>query len=208
MFQVSKFLIIKYYFLYILNFSHFKNQRNKFKPIKINFKQLITQTKVSSSNTKSYNLDIQIYNDRGENRKFQLAPTQPANTLLSLVFHINRPPSICPIPHSFISCNNTSVLQQNMANLHSKNLYLYAIILYMILLQTSKNGCIITINAQNSPSSSNTPRLTSLFPHLSFNNDFSQIFGDSNVQIYGNGSFANISLDKKTGRLNYYILEE
>ncbi|KAL2903242.1 putative xyloglucan endotransglucosylase/hydrolase protein 33 [Bienertia sinuspersici] len=76
--------------------------------------------------------------------------------------------------------------------------YLYVIVLYVnILILSFNNGNnIITINAQNVPSSS---RLTNLFPHLSFDKDFTQIFGGSNVQIYGNGSNAKISLDKKTG---------
>ncbi|KAH9627194.1 hypothetical protein KSS87_020740, partial [Heliosperma pusillum] len=42
-------------------------------------------------------------------------------------------------------------------------------------------------------------RMTSLFPHLNFNQDFSPVFGGSHVQIYGNGSNANITLDKKSG---------
>lgn len=84
-----------------------------------------------------------------------------------------------------------------MAYLHSKNLSLHAIILYTFILLSSNSGSIITTNAQNAPPSST--RLTTLFPHLSFNQDYSQIFGNSNIQIYGNGSYARISLDKKSG---------
>ncbi|XP_021726996.1 probable xyloglucan endotransglucosylase/hydrolase protein 33 [Chenopodium quinoa] len=82
-----------------------------------------------------------------------------------------------------------------MAYLLSKNLHLQAIILstFILLLSSSNHGT----NAQSVPPSST--RLTSLFPHLSFDRDYSQMFGDSNAQIYGNGSFAKISLDKKTG---------
>lgn len=85
-----------------------------------------------------------------------------------------------------------------MAYLHTNFLYLQPIILYTFILLTSNHGNFLTIvTAQGVPPSST--RLTSLFPHLSFDRDYSQIFGDSNAQIYANGSNAKISLDKKTG---------
>ncbi|KAL8142393.1 hypothetical protein V2J09_015425 [Rumex salicifolius] len=54
------------------------------------------------------------------------------------------------------------------------------------------------ISAQNVPSGGST-RLTDLFPHLSFTKDAHVIFGAENVRTFNNGSFASISLDKKTG---------
>ena len=88
-----------------------------------------------------------------------------------------------------------------MAYFHIKNLCFYAIFLYIFILINSNNGNFVRINAQKGPTST---RLTGLFPHLSFNRDYKQIFGESNAQIYGNGSFANISLTKKTG--NFFCI--
>ncbi|KAL9226326.1 hypothetical protein vseg_002154 [Gypsophila vaccaria] len=67
--------------------------------------------------------------------------------------------------------------------------------LLLLLIQTL--NMLINVNAQNVPASAT--RLTGLFPHLDFDHDFSPVFGGPNVQIYGNGSYANITLDKKSG---------
>ncbi|GAB4839817.1 hypothetical protein Ancab_020527 [Ancistrocladus abbreviatus] len=45
----------------------------------------------------------------------------------------------------------------------------------------------------------NTTHLTGLFPHLSFNQEYSEFFGGSNVHVYKNGSLANITLNKISG---------
>uniref|UniRef100_A0A7C9E199 Xyloglucan endotransglucosylase/hydrolase n=1 Tax=Opuntia streptacantha TaxID=393608 RepID=A0A7C9E199_OPUST len=68
---------------------------------------------------------------------------------------------------------------------------------FLLLSLSSDNVGLVMIRGETGPP--NATRLTGLFPHLSFTRDFSQVFGGSNVQIYGNGSFANITLDKISG---------
>ncbi|KAK9751027.1 hypothetical protein RND81_02G236700 [Saponaria officinalis] len=76
-----------------------------------------------------------------------------------------------------------------------KNFFNVTILCTLLLLQTL--NMMFTINAQSLPPPAT--RLTGLFPRLDFNHDFVPIFGGPNVQIYSNGSFANITLNKKSG---------
>lgn len=48
-------------------------------------------------------------------------------------------------------------------------------------------------------------RLTDLFPRVSINNSFSKAFGASHIQLTGDGSMANLALDKSSG--NYSPLQ-
>ena len=44
-------------------------------------------------------------------------------------------------------------------------------------------------------------QLTDYFPHLSIDQGFSNFFGGSNIQLTGNGSVANLALDKSAGKI-------
>ncbi|GAB2297348.1 hypothetical protein Dimus_031456 [Dionaea muscipula] len=58
---------------------------------------------------------------------------------------------------------------------------------------------VSSANAQQYLLPNTTPRLTDLFPRLSFNQDFSVFFGASNAHTYSNGSLASITLTKVSG---------
>lgn len=59
----------------------------------------------------------------------------------------------------------------------------------------------MSVSSHNRPyTTPDVPRLTDLFPHVLIDRGLSKFFGAQNIQLLNNGSYANLALDKSSGK--------